>query len=219
MLSCVSQIVSVAARDSLLSRAQVQEIGAALPGILLEPTWIKTHGDCNLQISLKGMEKTDFFTREVDALVLQGICQAAIHSAKDLPDPLPAGLTLVALTKGVDPADALVFRDGESVGSLKAGAKVGTSSVRREETIYRLRPDLICVDIRGTIQQRLALLDEGIVDALVMAEAALLRLQISRNRMILPGITAPLQGRLAVIARVGDEKTASIFLSVDARTW
>ncbi len=219
MPSCVSRAISVAARDSLLSQAQVQEIGAELPRVLLEPVWVKTYGDCNLQISLKGMEKTDFFTREVDALVLQGICQAAIHSAKDLPDPLPAGLTLVALTKGVDPSDALVFRDGESLLSLKAGAKVGTSSVRREETVYRLRPDLVCVDIRGTIQQRLALLDGGVVDALVMAEAALLRLQLSRNRMILPGITAPLQGRLAVVARVGDENTASLFRAVDARTW
>jgi len=213
--------ISVAARGSKLSRAQVKEVAAALvtfhPHIELDPLWVDTTGDKDLKTSLRNLERTDFFTKEIDALQLRGDCRIAIHSAKDLPHPLVKGLQIVALTKGADPSDVLVFREGEIVDSLRINAKIGTSSLRREEAIRALRADLLCVDIRGTIEHRLFLLDAKAVDGLVLAEAALLRLELKRERLVLKGNTAPYQGRLAIIAREGDKEIEELFRCLDTR--
>lgn len=214
--------VKCGARSSPLSRAQVEEVLEELrqfhPKIVFEMLWVETSGDKDQRTSLRSLEKTDFFTREIDHAQLQGMCRIGIHSAKDLPDPLPKGLVLVALTKGVDPSDALVLRKGEDLQSLPQGAKIGTSSVRREKNVLALRSDLICVDIRGNIGQRLALLEKGRVDGVVIAEAALLRLRWTKhNRIPLGGDRAPLQGQLAVVAREGDEEMAALFASIDGR--
>ncbi len=214
--------LSVGARSSALSRAQTQEVLLELhrfhPEVIFEPIWVETTGDVDLKTSLRLLDKTDFFTREIDSLLLLNRCRIGIHSAKDLPDPLPLGLMMVALTQGVDPSDSLVFRQGENLTSLNVGAKVGTSSVRREQNVHALRSDLICVDIRGTILTRLSQLDEGVVDALIVAEAALIRLGLTdRSRMTLPGASAPLQGQLAVLAREGDEEMMQLFACLDCR--
>lgn len=153
-------IISVAARGSALSRAQVKEVLQDWCDIDFAMTWVATTGDKDLYTSLRTLEKTDFFTREIDLLQLAGGCRLSIHSAKDLPEPLAKGLQVVAITKGVAPYDVLVFRDGENLGKLPLNSVIGTSSLRREEAIRRLRPDLVCVDIRGTIEARLALLDQ-----------------------------------------------------------
>jgi hydroxymethylbilane synthase len=200
--------VRVGARASKLSQAQVQEAYEALkkehPALEFIPTWVQTTGDKDLRTSLRTLEKTDFFTKEIDALLLQGAIDIAIHSAKDLPDPLPAGLCLAALLKGLDPSDSLVLREGETLASLPHGALIGTSSKRREEVLKQMRADFVCVDIRGAIEQRLKKLDQKKVDGVVVAECALLRLGLhKRNRIQLPGDTAPLQGQLAIVARKG----------------
>ncbi len=145
-------------------------------------------------------------------MLLQGTIRVAVHSAKDLPDPLPEGLSLIALTKGVDPRDSLVFREGMDLYSLPPNAKIGTSSLRREEMIRSLRSDLIFVDIRGTIEERLSLLERGVVAGLVVAEAAIIRVRLEiPNRQILPGETALHQGRLAILAREEDEEMKTLF--------
>lgn len=212
----MSSLVKIAARASKLSQAQVWEVLRELKGfhpqINFDPIWVETTGDKDQQTSLRTQDKTDFFTREIDALLLSGQCRIAIHSAKDLPDPLPKGLVLVALTKGVDPSDALVLRDGDTLKNLPPQARIGTSSLRREEMIKRLRTDLQCIDIRGAIEKRLSLLDSRAVDGVIVAEAALIRLGLTRrNRLRLPGITAPLQGRLAIVARKGDSEMQEFF--------
>lgn len=202
-------LVKIGARDSPLSRKQVEEVQKEYLHLLFDPIYVKTIGDIDRTTSLRTLVKTDFFTREVDEMVLRGECRLGIHSAKDLPEPLPNGLKLVALTKGVDPSDSLVFRDGESLG---AGKVVATSSVRREEMVRLLFPDVDFVDIRGTIGERLAKLEKGEVDGVVIAEAALIRLELTYlNRIRLPGDTAPLQGRLAIIAREEDSEAYSLF--------
>ncbi|MES2200115.1 MAG: hydroxymethylbilane synthase [Chlamydiota bacterium] len=213
--------IKVAARDSALSKAQVEEVLVELrqyhPHIEFSFHWIKTTGDLDQISSLLNKEKTDFFTKEVDEAILSGECQIAIHSAKDLPDPLHPNLTVLAYTKGLDPSDVLVFRKGESLDSLPSFSKVGTSSLRRIENLLSLREDLFPVDIRGTIDKRLALLDEGKVDALIMAKAALIRLKIDRDMQILPGASAPMQGRLAIVAKKENlemEKTFKVFFEV-----
>lgn len=184
----------IAARDSKLSRAQVVEVFKDIPHPY-ECIWVKTKGDLDLKTSLRTLDKTDFFTKEIDQLLLDEKCDIAIHSAKDLPEPLPKGLKLVLLTAGLDPSDVLVFNH------LPKYARIGSSSPRRDEMIKNFSSDFQIVDIRGTIEQRLTLVDSGDIDGVVMAEAALLRLNINRQRIKLNGPTAPLQGKLAIVTR------------------
>lgn len=222
-MNCLTKkTLVVGARSSPLSRAQIKEVLQELlqfhPDIEFKPVWVVTMGDKDLKTSLRTLEKTDFFTREIDALQLSGGCRLSVHSAKDLPEPLPKGLVVAALTKGVDPSDSIVLRNGETLKSLPANAKIGTSSVRREKNILELRSDLKCVSIRGIIQDRLALLDKGVVDGVVIAEAALIRLGLThRTRISLPGERAPLQGQLAVLALENDEEMRELLKCIDVR--
>jgi hydroxymethylbilane synthase len=214
--------IAVAARKSPLSQAQFKEVQQELavhhPEISLTACFVETIGDLDKTTSLKNLEKTDFFTKEIDALVLLGECRIGVHSAKDLPDPLPPGLVIAALTVGKDPSDALVMRPEESLESLPAGAKIATSSYRREVTVNALLKDCIFMDLRGTIEERLALLDTGEADGVVVAEAALIRLDLLHlNRVILPGETVPLQGQLAIVVREDDYQMHQLFQCLDSR--
>ena len=211
--------ITVGLRDSKLSRKQLDELIHLLSSKHeFQPTFLQTMGDRQLNVSVRDMDKTDFFTRDIDRLQLAGDVRITLHSAKDLPEPLPKGLTMVALTKGQDPSDSLVFRKGESLETLPSGARVGSSSIRRDKTVQTLRPDLLCVEVRGTIEKRLEKLIQGEIDALVVAEAALIRLELTHlNRISLPGPVAPLQGQLAVLAREGDHEMAKLFASLDSR--
>ncbi len=220
MRSSGSRIIEVCARDSKLSRAQVQEILQEIqtfhPQVEFSCVWVKTRGDLDLKTSLRHLEKTDFFTREVDQLLISGKCRIAIHSAKDLPDPLPHGIRCIALTRGVDPSDSLVLRKGFTLETLPLGARIATSSLRREGMLRKLRPDLSPVDVRGTIERRLQLLEEGYFEGLVVAEAALIRLKLLNvSRLRLFWEPAPLQGRLAILARALDVEIAPLFQCID----
>lgn len=195
-----------ASRSSPLARAQVRECLTALqafyPSLKSHVTYVETYGDRDLSRSLRDMGQTDFFTREVDALVLNETCDIALHSAKDLPDPLPEGLLCIALTRCLDPTDSLVMLSGKTIASLPWGARIATSSIRREEAVLQLRSDLTCIDLRGTIAGRLEVLNTGKAEGVVVAHAALLRLGLGHlNHITLSGATAPLQGQLALIAK------------------
>lgn len=212
--------IVVGARKSLLSQAQAREILWEIrlhhPEIEFETVFLESHGDKDLRTSLRSLDKTDFFTREIDHLLLSGGCRIAIHSAKDLPEPIPDGLKMIALTKGVDPSDSLVMRDGVSFESLASGAIIATSSQRREEVIKQLRTDLRFIDLRGTIEQRLEKLLTREADGVIVAEAALIRLGLTRlNRLRLPGEVAVNQGKLAVLAREKDQEMANLFSVID----
>lgn len=214
--------ITVGCRQSALAQVQLKEVLAEIqhvyPQVQFDPIFVETIGDRDQQTSLRTLGKTDFFTRDIDQLQLAGKCRLSIHSAKDLADPLPSGLQLIALTKGVDPSDSLVFRREERLETLPSGARIGASSLRREEAIKKLRADLCFVDIRGVIEQRLNRLYQGEVDGVVIAEAALIRLGLTDcNRLRLTGETVPFQGQLAVIACRGDHEMAEIFASIDSR--
>jgi hydroxymethylbilane synthase len=203
----------VGARASRLSQAQVQEIARLLPSVTFDVRLVETVGDRDQKTSLRTLDKTNFFTKELDEMLLSGVCRVAIHSAKDLPEPLPQGIVMIALTEGLDASDVLVFN-----GPLPYGAKIGTSCERREKAVKAFRPDLQCVDIRGTIEHRLKVLDEKKLDGLVVAEAALIRLGLQeRQRITLEGETASLQGKLAVLAREGDVEMGVLFAPFDIR--
>jgi hydroxymethylbilane synthase len=218
----LSDPISVGSRSSPLSKEQVKEVLLELqthqPHVRFEIIYVQTIGDINQHISLRTLGKTDFFTKEVDEMVLNHTCRIGIHSAKDLPDPLPKGLKMFALTTGVDSSDSLVFRPSASLESLPKKAKIATSSLRREETVKTLRPDLTFIDLRGTIGQRLQKLETGEADGVVVAEAALIRLGLTHlNRIRLPGETVPFQGQLAILGREDDAEMMELFACIDSR--
>jgi hydroxymethylbilane synthase len=212
-------MIPVAARGSPLSRVQTEEVLRALPShITFEPYFVSSHGDIDLATSLRTLDKTDFFTREVDALVLNHTCRISIHSAKDLPDPIPKGLTIVAITCGIDPSDSLVMREYDTFETLPPKSVIATSSLRREEIVRSLRPDLLFRDLRGTIQARIELLQKNEADGVVVAEAALIRLNLTHlNRIRLPFETTPMQGQLAILARDDDTEMKELFHLIDSR--
>lgn len=217
-----NHILVAGARPSPLSKAQVQEIWQQLrqfyPDIELTVHYIPTVGDVDQATSLRGMDRTDFFTKEIDRALLNHQCRIGIHSAKDLPKPIPTGLKVICVTKGIDPADVLVLRAGQSLQSLPFGATIATSSLRREEQVRQLRQDFTFCDLRGTIEQRLAKLDQD-VDGVVVAEAALIRLHLTHlNRIRLPGPTAEGQGQLAIMARALDQEMEELFRCLDSRS-
>jgi hydroxymethylbilane synthase len=184
--------MKVGARSSPLSRAQVEEVQNEL-GLNFEVIWTTTTGDRDKITSLRDLEKSDFFTKELDLMLLRGEIDIAIHSAKDLPDPIPKGLKIAWLSKGLDPRDSLVFKEPLKV--------VATSSERREKAVRLLFPDCHFVDLRGTIHERLERLNHD-VDGVVVAEAALIRLKLTHlHRVFLPGETTPLQGKIAIVCR------------------
>lgn len=208
--------ISVGARHSPLSKAQVKEVHDEImqffPSIHFTSLWIATRGDHDKITSLKTLDKTNFFTDEIDRRQAQGEFRIAIHSAKDLPAVLHPALEIIAITKGVDPSDALVVHELP----IRYGARIGTSSERREAFLKEWRPDLQCVDIRGTIEERLQLMDDRVIDGVIIAEAALIRLKLThRLRIPLPLITADKQGKLAIVARKNDEEMRHVFRSID----
>jgi hydroxymethylbilane synthase len=223
-MQCSDKIMTleVGARSSPLSKAQVKEILEALqshhPHVHFDIHYMTTVGDRDQATSLRALDRTDFFTKDIDQWVLQKKGRLGIHSAKDLPLPLTCGLILFCLTRGVDPSDSLVLRPHETLQSLSSGAKIATSSVRREETVKQLRSDLIFCDLRGTIEQRLAKLNSGEADGVVVAEAALIRLGLTHlNRIRLPGTTVEGQGQLAVVGREDDQEIKALFACLDVR--
>ncbi len=211
--SLLPKFLTVGARGSPLSRAQVWEVHRELrqyyPLIEFRPTWVVTRGDRDKLFPLSLLkDKTNFFTQEIDELQLQGAFRIAIHSAKDLPEPLEEGLKIVALTEGVDSSDVVVYNGN----TIRFGGRIGTSSLRRRESLLQWRPDLCCIDIRGTIEERLEQLDKAQFDGVVMAEAALIRLSLThRQRVTLQGGSTPYQGRLAVLALKTDQAMEVLF--------
>ncbi len=213
-------MISVGARGSKLARAQVQEVLEELrsfhPNAIFVTTFFETSGDKDQLTSLRTLAKTDFFTKEIDEAQLKNHFRVSIHSAKDLPEPLAKGLKRIALTSGKDSRDVLVLRDTDTLYSLKKNATIACSSYRREEAIKALRSDFICTDIRGTIEKRLEVLFQGTVDGVVVAKAALIRLQLEKlNHIILDCKPTQFQGRLAVIAREDDHEMEKLFSCID----
>ncbi|WP_080904355.1 uroporphyrinogen-III C-methyltransferase [Parabacteroides sp. Marseille-P3160] len=207
----------VISRKSKLSLLQVKEAFSFFPNLDYQLEAIESYGDKHKHISLMSRISPDFFTRELDLAVIGGRADVAVHSAKDLPYPLPAELELVALLEAFDKTDALVSRDSIPLLQLPAGSRIGTSSATRKAEVLKLRPDLTIIAIRGTIEERIAQVDNGSIDSLIVATCALKRLHLTdRITEILPFKTHPLQGNLAVIARKGSP-VAPYFQQKDIR--
>lgn len=214
----MSEKLRVISRNSQLAIVQTQELLGSFDEIDYELITLPSYGDKRKDISLLDNPPHDIFTRELDELILAGEADLAIHSAKDLPYPLADGLQLIAITRAFDETDALISRTNQTLTELAAGSRVGTSSPTRKQELLAVRPDLIVVGIRGTIEERIAQVDSGSVDALIVASCALKRLDLfNRAAEVLPFRTHPLQGSLAVVAKNSRPDLIKLFKKADDR--
>jgi hydroxymethylbilane synthase len=169
---------------------------------------IKTSGDSFVEASLQAIGGKGVFTKEIEDAVLRGEIDVAVHSMKDLPTELAAGLAILAVPEREDPRDVLVSRDGACLSELPAGARIGTGSLRRKAQLLHQRSDLTVAAIRGNIDTRLKKLDAGEAEALVMAAAGLKRIgredRISEFLSADICVSAVAQGALAIEARDDD---------------
>jgi len=189
----------IASRGSKLALWQahwVQQQLAAL-GYASRIDIIKTTGDKITDVPLAQVGAKGLFTKEIEEALLAGRADLAVHSLKDLPTELPAGLILAATPEREDPRDALV---GRRLAGLATGAKVGTSSLRRAAQLRKVRPDLQIEPVRGNLDTRLRKLDEGQYDAIVLAAAGLKRLGWEDRiaEILSPEIVCPAVGQGAL---------------------
>lgn len=211
-----------ATRPSALARWQTQwvirALQAAHPGLTCREEVIVTRGDRVLDRSLPEIGGKGLFTQELEAALLSGRVQAAVHSLKDLPTTLPPGLTVGAVPARAEVRDALISAQGYTLETLPAGAVVGTSSLRRAAQLRAARPDVRIRPLRGNVDTRVRKALAGQYDAIVLAGAGLTRLGLAEHvaqwlplEVMLP---APGQGALAVECRADDEETLRLLAAV-----
>jgi hydroxymethylbilane synthase len=194
----------IASRGSQLALWQARWVQAQLTaaGRECRIEIIKTTGDKITDVPLAKVGTKGLFTKEIEEALLDGRADLAVHSLKDLPTELPAGLVLAAVPEREDPRDAVI---GKKLADLPQGARVGTSSLRRSAQLKKLRPDLAIESVRGNLDTRLRKLDEGQYDAILLAAAGLKRLGWGdRIAEILPAdvmCSAVGQGALAIETR------------------
>jgi hydroxymethylbilane synthase len=204
-------------RGSALALVQARLVADALRerGVATEIVEVVTTGDRR-----RAAPDKEKWVKELEAALLAGEIDLAVHSAKDVPGTLPDGLELAGALPRADPYDALC--GASSIGALAPGARVGTSSLRRRAQLLAARPDLDVVDVRGNVDTRLRRLADGDVDALVLAVAGLQRLgrADAAGAVLSDLVPAPGQGVITLEARTGDAAAAEAAASVsDAAAW
>lgn len=205
----------IGTRKSVLALWQAEYVAQRLreqyPGLTVELLPVSTRGDEILNRPLAEIGGKGLFIRELEELMREGRADMAVHSLKDMPAELPEDFTLAAVTDREDPRDAFVSLRYPGVEALPAGAKVGTSSLRRQSQLLHRRPDLVVESLRGNVQTRLRKLDEGQYDAVILAAAGLKRLglgdRIASYLSTEDSIPAAGQGVMAVEVRKKDEET------------
>lgn len=202
----------IGTRQSLLALWQSEHVAALLkaryPECEVVLKKIVTKGDKILDVPLAQIGGKGLFTKEIEEELLAGTIDLAVHSLKDLPTVLPKGLSIAAITERANVCDAFVSNKYTSFDQLPPGAKIGTSSLRRKAQLLAIRPDLTIVDLRGNVNTRLKKLDDGAMDAIILAAAGLERLGYqTRIRQLLPEsvcLHAVGQGALAIETRAAD---------------
>ncbi len=207
-----SQIVRIATRKSPLALWQAEHVAdrlrAVQPGLQVELVGMTTKGDKILDSPLAKVGGKGLFVKELEQGMLAGEADIAVHSMKDVPVEFPAGLHLPVILEREDPLDAFVSNRYDGFDALPLGARVGTSSLRRQVQLRERRPDLEILDLRGNVNTRLAKLDAGEYDAIILACAGLKRLGFgARIRAALsPEQSLPAigQGAIGIECRVDD---------------
>lgn len=216
-------LLRIATRKSPLALWQSEHVAAVLRAahpdldVVLVP--MSTRGDEVLDRSLAAIGGKGLFLKELELAMLRGEADCAVHSLKDVPMELEPGFALPAILRRADHADAFVSNRHDDIAALPQGAIVGTSSLRRQAQLRALRPDLRLRDLRGNVNTRLAKLDAGEYDAIVLACAGLQRLGFDariRARMDAPQwLPAPAQGAIAIECREDDDRTSELCASLD----
>ncbi|MEO6593448.1 MAG: hydroxymethylbilane synthase [Planctomycetota bacterium] len=202
-------MVRIATRRSALALWQAEHVAARLrdlhADLHVELVPLSTRGDEILDRSLADIGGKGLFLKELEVAMLDGRAEMAVHSAKDIPTELDPPFVLAAILERADPFDALVSRNGNGLDALPLGARVGTSSLRRQLQLIARRPDLVAVDLRGNVGSRLAKVDTGEIDAAILACAGLERLGFGARiaeRLVAPDwLPAAAQGALAIECR------------------
>lgn len=212
------QKLVVGTRSSQLALWQadfvIGELAKKYPELVVEKRLMTTKGDKILNAPLAKIGGKGLFTKELETAMLEGEIDIAVHSLKDMPVVVPEGLVITAITQRADPGDAFVSHKYESFQQLPAGAKVGTSSLRRKAQLLHARPDLQIEDLRGNVNTRLRKMEEENFDGIILACAGLKRLgfgdkirQVLPQTMCLPAVG---QGALAIECRQADKETREL---------
>ncbi|MBA0157071.1 MULTISPECIES: hydroxymethylbilane synthase [Acinetobacter] len=212
--------LKIATRQSPLALWQAEHIRARLEalhaGLNVELVTFVTQGDKILDTPLAKIGGKGLFVKELEAALLDGRADLAVHSMKDVPMALPEGLSLAVICEREDPLDAFVSNTYASFQDLPQGAKVGTSSLRRKCQILKARPDLEIIDLRGNVGTRLSKLDAGQYDAIILASAGLKRLGLSERirHTLAPEVSLPAvgQGALGLECRTNDQAVLELIL-------
>jgi hydroxymethylbilane synthase len=179
----VSAALRIGTRGSKLALAQAEwirrRLEAANPGLRAELVVIRTSGDRITDVPLHQVGGKGLFVKELESALLDGSIDAAVHSLKDVPGALAPGLLIASVPEREDPRDVTITRDAGGLAALPAGARIGTSSPRRAALLRARYPSLAVVDLRGNVDTRLAKLERGEVDAVVLAAAGLKRLGVA----------------------------------------
>ena len=210
--------LKIATRQSPLALWQAEHIRARLEslhdGLKVELVTFVTQGDKILDTPLAKIGGKGLFVKELEAALLDGRADLAVHSMKDVPMHLPEGLELAVICEREDPLDAFVSNTYESFDDLPQGAKVGTSSLRRKCQILKARPDLEIIDLRGNVGTRLSKLDAGQYDAIILASAGLKRLELAHRirHTLAADVSLPAvgQGALGLECRSDDQDVLAL---------
>jgi hydroxymethylbilane synthase len=211
MKQAVRELV-IGTRGSKLALWQAEWVHARLrelePGLPVSLKRIKTTGDKILDTPLAAIGGKGLFVKEIEDALLRGEIDLAVHSLKDVPTHLPEGLEILSIPEREDPRDALISRDGTTLARLKAGARIGTSSLRRQAQLLNVRPDLSIQILRGNLDTRLRKLAAGEYDGIILAAAGLRRLGWTDRvtEYLAPEVCLPAigQGALALEGRADD---------------
>lgn len=203
-------MIVIGSRGSQLALWQAHHIAACLQKLGVETRLeiIKTTGDKITDVPLAQVGGKGLFTKEIEEALLAGSIDLAVHSLKDMPTALPAGLTLAAIPEREDPRDALI---GKSLAELGPGSRVGTSSLRRAAQLHALGRGLVIENLRGNVDTRLRKLDEGQYDTIVLAAAGLRRLGWADRiqELLDPAIMCPAAGQGALAIETRDDSGAA----------
>lgn len=216
-------LLRIGTRGSRLALAQsglvADRLRSAHPDLTVELVEVTTASDRDQSTPLSAGEGAGWFTSALQDALLRGDADLAVHSYKDLPTARPAGLMIAAVPMREDPSDALVSRAGKTLRRMPPSSVVGTSSLRRAAQLRAMRSDIEIREIRGNVDTRIARLDAGEYDGIVLALAGLRRLGVEARATEVFGLydmlPAPAQGALVLECRSGDERVRGIVASID----
>ncbi|MDD1626247.1 MAG: hydroxymethylbilane synthase, partial [Methylococcaceae bacterium] len=221
------KIIRIATRQSPLALWQAEHVAEllvrAFPGVRTELVKMMTRGDKILDAPLAKVGGKGLFVKELEQGMLEGLADIAVHSMKDVPVDFPEGLHLAAILAREDPTDAFVSNRYSGLNELPANARIGTSSLRRECQLKEKFPDAEVVPLRGNVNTRLAKLDAGDYDAIILASAGLKRLGMANRitQSLDTGVSLPAigQGAIGIECRVDDLEINEILRALhDAET-